>query len=147
MLKHSTPEEASQRAEAARQRLCERLPSACEQRAKRRPTFSEPSVNSGIGTCLKDRFGSRWIVASSGCACERMARELDGQTPEQVEARIEPLIDGIYANIDHLDGVAGIAIRALKAITPASLIKARIRSEVEHCITTARHAQADTIEE
>lgn len=147
-ITHHTPEESRQHALAARQRRCEREPEKCDRGKGQGPRgkgqgAEVPAGFSGIGTCLKEAFGRRWIHAASGCACERIKNELNAMTPEQVTERLATLVEGIYANIDNLEGVIGSAIKAAKAVTPAFMIKWPIRSAVEDCINAARRSSAE----
>lgn len=64
-------------------------------------------------------------------------------TPEQVTARIDEIVAGIYANIDNLEGAIGLALQATKAITPGFMLQWPIRSAVEDCINAARRSSAE----
>lgn len=88
---------------------------------------------SDIGDRVKAKFAALNVTMSKGCTCEQIRRELNAATADEVMERIDYFVNATFANVSHMEGLIGFAIKGFSATVP-SLAKKRIKTViVESC--------------
>jgi hypothetical protein len=88
---------------------------------------------SDIGDRVKAKFSALNVTMSKGCSCERVRQEMNASTSDEVMERIDYFVNATFANVSHMEGLIGFAIKGFSALVQTLAKKVIRRVIVESC--------------